>query len=230
MCALAHVFEGVGLATVSLVSVREVAERMRPPRALYAEFPLGRPLGKPLDPHFQRGVLDAAFTLLDAPAGPVLETYPDVITSAVENAVACAIPPRFDPDLPPAVDEARALRAAYDRAVGANGRTSVGRVVDADGIPEALAAFQRIADGAEWTEAGVPGIPIETVHDIRAYYEELCTELSGGVPEAWAAEHWFYEETEAGKVIQAARRSMRDHGAPQPLWFYMAPALRDPDS
>ncbi len=229
MCALAHVFEEAGLATVSLISVLEVAQRMQPPRTLYAEFPLGRPLGRPNDPGYQRRVLDAAFGLLDAPDGPVLETFPDVITSDVENAVACALPPRFDPDLPAAVDEAKALRGAYDRAVEANGRTSVGRVVDADGIPDALAAFQRIADGADWTEAGVPGLPIETVHDIRSYYEELCPELAGAVPEAWAAEHWFYDETEAGKVIQAARRSMRDNDAPQPLWFYMAPAVRTPD-
>ena len=230
MCTLAHVFESAGLATVSLISVRDVAERMRPPRGLYAEFPLGRPLGKPLDPAYQRSVLDSAFALLDAPSGPVLEDFPDVITSQVENAIACALPPRFDPDLPPAVEEARALRDAYDRAVATNGRTSVGRVVDADGIPDALAAFARIADGTEWSEAGLPGIGIDAVHDIRAYYEELSTELAGGVPDAWAAEHWFYEETEAGKVIQAARRSMRDQGAPQMLWFYMAAVARDPDS
>ena len=40
----------------------------------------------------------------------------------------------------------------------------------------------------------------------------------------------LYEETEAGKVIQAARRALRDQEAPQPLWFYMAPAVRGPDA
>jgi hypothetical protein len=229
VCALAHVFESAGIATVSLVSVLDVAQRTQPPRALYAEFPLGRPLGKPLDAPFQRRVLDAAFGLLDAPEGPVLETFPEVITSEVDNAVACSLPPRMDPDLPAAVDEARALRDAWDRATAATGRTSVGRTVDADGIPGVLEAFQRIADGADWTEAQLPGLPIEVVHDVRSYYEELCVELVQGAPEAWAAEHWFYEETEAGKLVQAARRSMRDNGAPGLLWFYMAPAERSPD-
>ena len=229
MSALAHVFESAGLATVTLISVRDVAERSRPPRALYCEFPLGRPLGKPLDPVYQRRVLDAAFALLEASEGPVLEDFPDVITSEVENAVACALPPRFDPDVPPAVDEARALRDAYDRAYEATGRTSVGRIVDVDGIPDALAAFARIVDGTEWTEAGLPGFGIDTVLDIRAYYEELCPQLAGGVPDAWASEHWFYEETEAGRLIQAARRVMRDQGAPMMIWFYMAPVVRDPD-
>ena len=229
MSALAHVFESAGLATVTLISVRDVAERSRPPRALYCEFPLGRPLGKPLDPVYQRRVLDAAFALLEASEGPVLEDFPDVITSEVENAVACALPPRFDPDVPPAVDEARALRDAYDRAYEATGRTSVGRIVDADAIPDALSAFARIVDGTEWTEAGLPGFGIDTVLDIRAYYEELCPQLAGGVPDAWASEHWFYEETEAGKLIQAARRVMRDQGAPMMIWFYMAPVVRNPD-
>ena len=229
MSALAHVFESAGLATVTLISVRDVAERSRPPRALYCEFPLGRPLGKPLDPVYQRRVLDAAFALLEAPEGPVLEAFPDIITSEVENAVACALPPRFDPDVPPAVDEARALRDAYDRAYEATGRTSVGRIVDVDGIPDALAAFARIVDGTEWTEAGLPGFGIDTVLDIRAYYEELCPIWAGGVPDARASENWFYDETEAGRVIQAARRVMRDQGAPMMIWFYMAPVVRNPD-
>lgn len=229
MCALAHVFEAAGLATVTLVAVKEVAEKVAPPRALYCEFPLGRPLGKPLDPAYQRGVLDAAFALLERPAGPVFETYPDVIESEVTEAVACMLPPRHDPSLHPAVDEAQALRGAYDRALAKSGRTSVGRVIDADGVPGALEAFARVADGVEWTEAGIPGIPIETAHDIRSYYEELCLELVDGPPAAWAAEHWFYEETEAGRTIIAARRAMKDGGAPFPLWFYLAPASRPND-
>ena len=60
MCVLAHVLEAAGLATVSLVSNRVVAERMQPPRALYGEFPLGRPLGVPNDPAFQHDVLARA--------------------------------------------------------------------------------------------------------------------------------------------------------------------------
>ena len=45
MCTLAHVFEAAGLATVVLSTIRPVAEKMAPPRALHCEFPLGRPLG-----------------------------------------------------------------------------------------------------------------------------------------------------------------------------------------
>lgn len=223
MCTLAHVFEAAGLATVVLSSIRPVAERMAPPRALHGEFPLGRPLGKPLDPEFQHAVLAAAFALLERSEGPVLEDFPEVIPSTGGEPLACSLPARFDPTLPVAVDEARALRDAWERSRAASGRSSVGRVVEADGVPDAVAALVRICEGTDWKQAGIPGNPIEAAHDIRSYYQELAVELADAPPGPWAVERWFYDTTEAGKTLLAARRAMRDAGAPQPLWFYMAP-------
>lgn len=226
MCALAHVFEAHGLATVSLVSVLPVAEKMRPPRALYCEFPLGRPLGRPNDPAYQHDVLRRAFALLDAGRGPVLETHPDVIELRTE-ALACPLPARFDPSVPEAVDEARALRAAYDRSHVASGRTSVGRLVAAEGVPTLVEAFVRIAAGISWTEAGLPGDPISAAHDVRSYYEEAALALVDVAPEPGQAEVWFYDVTAAGRAVLAARRAMRDAGAPFPLWFYLSRGTRD---
>lgn len=196
---------------------------MAPPRALHGEFPLGRPLGKPLDPAFQHAVLAAAFALLERPGGPVLEDFPEVIASTGGEPLACSLPARFDPELPAAVDEARALRGAWDRSFAASGRTSLGRAVQADGIPDAVGALVRVSEGTDWKQAGIPGNPIVAAHDIRSYYQELAVELADGPPGPWAVERWFYDTTEAGKTLLAARRAMRDSGAPQPLWFYMAP-------
>ena len=67
MSALAHVFEAAGLSTVVLASMKEVAERIKPPRTLYSEFPLGRPLGRPDDVELQRDVLLRGFALLEPP-------------------------------------------------------------------------------------------------------------------------------------------------------------------
>ncbi len=226
MCTLAHVLEAAGLATISLASIREVAERMQPPRALYCEFPLGRPLGKPDDPDFQTDVLRRALRLLDADE-PVLDTYPEVIV-AEETPIACAIPPRFDPNLPPAVDEARGLRAAYDRAVAArDGATAVGKAVDADGVPDVLATLDRWVNGASWKDDPVPVSPIAVAHDIRNYYVEAGLELVDGPPPgARAAEEWFHSATEAGATLMAARAALKEQGAPTPLWFYMAAGQR----
>lgn len=227
MSTLAHVFEAAGLATVALISVRPMAEKMRPPRALYGEFPLGRPLGVPGDAEFQHDVLQRAFALLNAPEVPVLVDHPTVI-EADETPLACALPPRFDPDALPAADEARGLRKAYDRSVQRRGTTSVGRVFAADQIAEALEMFARIADGADWESVGLPdNDPTSAVHDIRSYYDEAALELANGpAPGPRAAEAWFYEVTEAGRLILAARAAMRDADAPRRRWFYLAPAHR----
>lgn len=227
MGTLAHVLEANGLATVALAAVRGQVERLRPPRALYAEFPLGRPLGRPGDAAFQRRVLDAAFALLERPSGPVLETFPEAIADEADQPAACPLPPRLDPSVPAAVDEARALLPAYRRAVAASrGRTVVGRVVAADRVPDALAALTRIAEGTPSRDAGLPADPTQTVMDVRAYYEEAALGLSDHVPAARSAETWFYHHTEAGRVVMAARRAIEDAGAPRPVWFYMAPATQ----
>jgi hypothetical protein len=40
---LAHIFEAAGIATIVLSSIREMTQKVAPPRALHCEFPLGRP-------------------------------------------------------------------------------------------------------------------------------------------------------------------------------------------
>lgn len=225
MGVLAHVFEAAGIATVSLMSVRGQAERVRAPRALYCEFPLGRPLGKPGDAAFQHRVLASAFALLDTPVErvPVLATFPEVVTEQVAEPLSCALPPRFDPTAHPAVDEARGLRDAYARAHALTGRSSFGKVLTLDQVPVALEAFARIADGVPWKQAGVPGDPISAASDVRTYYEEAALALAGHVPEARQAESWFVEHTEAGKVLRAAQKAMRHRKDPHFLWYYLLP-------
>lgn len=226
MSTLAHVFEAAGLSTVVLASMKEVTERMMPPRALYCEFPLGRPLGRPDDVELQRDVLTRAFALLDA-TEPVLETHPLVIESE-EMPVACTIPPRFDPSLPPAVDEAKGLRAAYDRSLDKRGTTAVGRAIDADTVADALATLHRWASGEPWGDVPLPGKnTVAVCHDIRAYYAEAALELATGpAPGGRAVDAWFHEETEAGKTVLAARAALKEQDAPFPFWFYMTPAHR----
>lgn len=228
MCVLAHVFEQAGIATVVLSSVRAMTEKVAPPRALHCEFPLGRPLGRPNDPGFQHDVLARAFALLKEPSGPVLVDHPEVITDADAEPVACTLPPRYNPDLPAAVDEAMGIRKAYDRAVQRRGVTSVGRVIDADGVPAALEALHRIAGGQPWQEVGIPGgNTIALCHDIRTYYEEAALELANApTAGARALEAWFFERTEAGRTVLAARQAIKDQGAPFPVWFYMVPGHR----
>ncbi|MEO1057740.1 MAG: hypothetical protein AAFY28_12565 [Actinomycetota bacterium] len=226
MSTLAHVFEAAGMTTVALGSIRKQIESTAPPRGLWCDFPLGRPLGKPGDPEFQHQVLSAAFALLDSPE-PIVSQFPESIPDDGEEMLSCPLPPRHDPNAHPAVDEARGLRAAYDRGVEiSNGRIAAGRVVAADDIPAAIEAFARIADGSPWAEAGIPGLPMRVSQDIRGYYETAALAMVDHAPAAWAGARWFLDATEAGKVLMAARAEMERQEAPQPMWFYLTPGDR----
>lgn len=67
--------EYAGITTVSLSLLREITEKIRPPRALFVPFPLGYPLGEPNNPSLQLRVLRSAFALLARNDAPVLENF-----------------------------------------------------------------------------------------------------------------------------------------------------------
>ena len=74
MGLIAAEIERRGIVTVAIQLLREIAEKVRPPRALCVPFDHGYPLGTPGDPAGQRAVLDAALRLAEtgAPPPPVL--------------------------------------------------------------------------------------------------------------------------------------------------------------
>lgn len=226
MSTLAHVFEAEGIATIALGSIKNQIESTAPPRGLWCDFPLGRPLGVPLDAEFQHRVLSAAFDLLSS-SEPVFAEYDVSIVDDGTEVMACPLPPRHDPNAHPAIDEANGLRPAYERAIAEYGnRVGAGRTVEADDITTAIDAFIRIADGVPWKEASVPGIPARVSQDIRGYYETAALALSDHAPSAWAGMRWFLDHTEAGKVVMSARQAMADAGVKEPIWLYMAPGDR----
>ena len=77
MCLVAAELERQGIVTVAIVLLREVAERVRPPRALFVPFRHGYPLDAPGDPERQRAVIEAALALLEDSSlvAPVLVDY-----------------------------------------------------------------------------------------------------------------------------------------------------------
>ena len=65
VCLVAAELERHGLATVAVQLLREVAEAVRPPRALLVPFRHGFPLGDPHDPILQHRVIEACLRLLE---------------------------------------------------------------------------------------------------------------------------------------------------------------------
>lgn len=77
VCLVAAELERRGIATVALQLLRTVAERVRPPRALFVPFPHGYPLERPGEPARQHLVLEAALGLFEDAAlqPPALKDY-----------------------------------------------------------------------------------------------------------------------------------------------------------
>ncbi len=77
VCLVAAELERQGVSTVVLQLLRNVAEKVRPPRALFVPFKHGYPLDKPNDPERQHAVLEAALQLLEDSSltAPVLRDY-----------------------------------------------------------------------------------------------------------------------------------------------------------
>ena len=154
MCTLAHIFEAAGLATVGIGSIREQMGELGTSARSGLRLPVGattrqaRRCRVPA-PGACPGVRNA-----QAYRTRGVEEFPEPVIDEGTEMLVCPLPPRHDPNAHPASDEARGLRAAYDRAIQQYGnRVGAGRVTDADNIPAAIEAFVRIAEG-DAVEAG----------------------------------------------------------------------------
>ena len=66
------IIEKAGIPTVSVSVLREVTERVGPPRALFVDFPLGYPLGAAKDAALQTRIILAMLALLREPVPPAI--------------------------------------------------------------------------------------------------------------------------------------------------------------
>jgi D-proline reductase (dithiol) PrdB len=220
---IAHALEAAGIATVAISLVREVSVRLAPPRTLFCRFPFGRPLGRPDDPSFQRQVMTAAFELLEESSGPALRDFPGTV-GAAEVPLSCTLSPVHDPSLPPEVDEALALRPAYERQLATSGRTNLGRVVTADGIPDLVRSLILFRNGVDWDAASLPESSRSVAADVRSYYEEAALALAAGPLGAHAGEAWFFEQTLTGRLLRDVHARLKGQFPDdRERWFFVVP-------
>jgi hypothetical protein len=64
------VIEKAGIPTTSVTLLRQVTERVAPPRALFVDFPLGYPLGDANNPALQIEIILATLGLLSESVPP----------------------------------------------------------------------------------------------------------------------------------------------------------------
>ncbi len=220
MSVLARVFESAGLTTVSIVLVREHAERVRPPRALWVPFYFGYALGKPDDPEFQHQVISAALSTLDAEAGPVLVDYP-------EDAGPIGLPQASELSTTEtngsvksldAAGEITALRGYYERWQEQRGHTAVGIT----GIPQRrfrgiirfLEAYAE-SDDADMDErpadVSVPQFARYCADDLKAFCYEARMAQRPNDNET-DIHRWFWGETAVGTLIDSITQRLNATG------------------
>ncbi len=219
MSVLARVFEEHDIATTTIAMVREHAERVKPPRALFVPFFFGFALGRPNDAAYQHQVLEAAFALLSAEEGPVLADFPDDSDPSIMPQ-ASQVAADAEQSTRSAADEVTALRTFYERWVDNNsGRTAVGL----SGIPqrrfrgvvrflETFVEGDAAADMSERPEAvSKPQFIRYCVDDLKAFYYEARMEQHKDADET-ALHHWFWGSTAGGKLVAdlAARLNESD--------------------
>lgn len=208
---LARVFEATNLSTVQITLLKEHTEKVNPPRALFCPFPYGLALGKPNDADFQHRVLAAAFALLERPAGPVLEEFPeDIVPPAAPAAVAPPTAAAVEQPADPAF-ELTSLRGYYTQFVERYGRTAVGL----SGVPQTRfrglvrLLEQYVADG------GLDDLQVPEGVTQLQYVRYVCDDLKAFYREARLAqvadadgasiEAWFWYETAMGDLIRRVR-------------------------
>ena len=210
---LAHFFESYGFSTVLVGFVKEHIQAIKPPRALWLNFPMGRPLGKPNDPEYQKKVIRSAFSLFDSSSGPVLEDFPDIIP--VKNGrMGYALPVELvmkkneigdvDIMLKEVENEIQDLKQAYDNAISDRGRTTVGASeMSLSDFAPFIVSFLK-DDIPKSPRKGLGAIPQLklVVEDLQAYYTEAVTHRDG-IDDFEKIGSWFWEETKAGRLILA---------------------------
>ena len=213
MGALGHYIEDEGIATTGISLVREHTEGLRPPRFLWVPFELGRPLGAPNQPDFQRAVLRKSLLLLESNSGPVLiedfdEEAPIGEDRNNEDVEGWVCPVNFPP--PPSdrserevalLAEIESLSPWYDFSVLKKGGSSVG--ASRLSAKQIATFFIKFLDGE--VENPQPEISLGNFlkiasEDIKAWYMEAAT-AQPGYSTSVEIQNWFWGETTAGAIF-----------------------------
>jgi len=213
--AFAHWLENAGISTVVIGLVKMHLEKIRPPRALWVPFELGRPCGAPSESEFQRRVLLQALQMVETSDKP---WQPPQLDSAKNIS-----------------EETTALKSHYQRYCVRQSRTSVG--VAKTPVADLATLFDRVFEDKKFSELREDLSPRLmyrlALDDLKAYYIEAAL-ASEYQPCSKQVYDWLWEETLLGTRMKEMRKrlmtsddvkhndlgtSTHDNNPPQPATF-----------
>lgn len=220
MGGLSHYIESEGVPTTQISLVREHTEHINPPRALWVPFDLGRPLGTPGEPEFQKKVLLAALSLLEKSEGPIIKDFPEEAPVSESEFTPIACPVSFNTQtgqgegiddtsklLEAFREEAEGLQNWFEIGLKKRGRTTTG--TSNLSLREVVEFFTVFVKG-DMPEIPVSSTPIDITmklasEDLKAYYTEAVSAQPGGPTSPDALANWFWGETLASRVLGKVR-------------------------
>jgi hypothetical protein len=207
--ALGHFIEREGVPTAQISLIREQTAAIRPSRALWVPFMLGRPFGAPSARDFQRRVLHALLALFEHPAGPVLEDFPEDAPPAHNGPAVLPVGGSggHEADGAALQREIAELAPLYERTRQRRGRTTVGiSGLAIDAAARFAASYLGPSSAPPYADGLSAGIALKRVcDDLKAYYYEAAAAHAGG-PGPEPIDRWFWRETAAGRVFLALQQ------------------------
>lgn len=229
MGALGHYLETQSVPATQISLIREHTETIRPPRALWVPFELGRPLGIPGNPDFQKRVVLAALELLVLEKGPVLADFPDDIpvnTGSSQGSLdqlACPVnfarPSTEKTGTEKLLDafrqEMAEFRSWYDIGRRKRGYSAV-IYFPPDNALQVFTDFMQ--DGLLKLPKTIssPALALRfAAQDLKAFYfESVMFRPDLTLPDDSGFNRWFWQKTAAGNVLKAVREKCRASNDP----------------
>jgi hypothetical protein len=207
---LAHYLEDEGLATVIVALVREHIVSMRPPRALWVPFELGRPFGAPGNVNLQRRVLQASLALLDKQVSePLLEDFNEATLAdgGSDGDDNWHFPGTLDKSS--VLAEAASVVPIWQLACERLGKTSVGiSGLAAEAAVEFIERFHSVDPMPNPKGMAPISCARFSIDDIKAFYTEAAL-AEGGHPSTQQLHEWFWSGTLAGALLRDFQESAR---------------------
>ena len=218
MSGVAHFLEDEGLSTTLVALVREHAEKVQPPRALWVPFMLGRPFGEPNNSELQRNVIRQSFRLLNEQSGPILKDA-DLPEFELEETEGWACPVSFSQEKvgnsvrDQIAKEIVELRPWYNIHFENENRTTVGLSDSSiEECAEGLVNFHAESDQVASEIGEVVNNLRWWSSDLKAFYIEAVIAQPGKASAA-DLESWFWNETVAGSLFQEIRELCINHAS-----------------